>query len=208
MLKYLPNLITLVRLVAAPPLLIAAMLAGSRPWFLGVYIAALLTDSLDGILARRLHAESDIGRRLDSWADYLLILLLLAGLGTLWRDVMAREWIWFVFGIAACFAIVIYGLIRWRKVPGYHTWVSKVLSVALPVSLIPLLAGWTALPFHLVIIAQIAGAIEELAIALILPGYSGEIRSFRHALAARQGQARAPETAASALDRNKANVAS
>ncbi len=44
--------------------------------FLTVYCVAFATDVLDGYLARRLHLESYLGMRLDSFADYFLIALL------------------------------------------------------------------------------------------------------------------------------------
>jgi CDP-diacylglycerol--glycerol-3-phosphate 3-phosphatidyltransferase len=38
--------------------------------FLALFAIALLSDVLDGVLARRLKQESDFGARLDQWADF------------------------------------------------------------------------------------------------------------------------------------------
>ncbi len=181
MIKHLPNCLSLVRLVVTPPLLIVAIAAGSRAWFFGLLCVAWLTDALDGFLARRLHAESDRGRMLDSWADYVTTALCLAGLCWLWPEVVRREWRWFTAGAAGFFAIVIYGLVRYGRPVGYHTWFAKALAVALPLALAALLSGWSALPFHGVMALQVLNAVEELAISLLLPGYSGEMPSAWHA---------------------------
>jgi phosphatidylglycerophosphate synthase len=186
MLKYLPNALSLLRLALAPVLVVVAWAAGSRPWFLGLFLASLLTDALDGFLARRLKAESDLGRRLDSWGDYVLTGTAVAGICHLWPAVVAAEWPWFVVTLVGCFSIVAYGLVRWRRVLGYHTWLAKGMAVVLPTSVLVLLAGWSAVPFHAAVILQVLCGIEEMAIAFLLPGYSGHIPSGWHAYRRRQ----------------------
>ncbi len=185
----LPNLLSLVRLVVTPPLLITAMVANARAWFFGILCVAWLTDGLDGYLARRLHAETDLGRRLDSWGDYVTAALCVAGLIWLWPELMRREWPWLAAGVTGFFAIVIYGLARFGRIPGYHTVLAKAIAVALPFALAALLTGWSARPFHVVMVFQILGAAEELAISLLLPGFSGEMSSAWHAWRRRKVQA-------------------
>jgi CDP-diacylglycerol--glycerol-3-phosphate 3-phosphatidyltransferase len=178
---HLPNLLSLTRIVGTAPLLVAAIVAGSRPWFFGLLCTAWLTDALDGFLARRLHTESDQGRMLDSWGDYVTTALCVAGLCWLWPEVVAAEWRWFAVGVTAFFAVVVYGLVRRGRPPGYHTWLAKALAVALPFALGALLTRWSARPFHWLIVWQVVGAVEELAISLLLPGFSGEMPSAWHA---------------------------
>lgn len=72
MLRYLPNSLTVLRLLLALPLGIF-ILREDYPMALGVGLAAGLSDSLDGFFARRLHALSRIGAALDPIADKLLI---------------------------------------------------------------------------------------------------------------------------------------
>ena len=181
MYQHLPNLLSLSRLVATAPLLVGAMLAGSRSWFFGLLCVAWLTDALDGFVARRLHAETDLGRMLDSWGDYVTTALCVVGLCRLWPEVVAGEWRWFAVGVTAFFSVVVYGLVRHGCPPGYHTWLAKALAVALPFALAALLTGWSPRPFHWIIVLQVLGAAEELAISVLLPGYSGAVPSAWHA---------------------------
>jgi hypothetical protein len=83
--------------------------------------------------------------------------------------------------LAAFFAVVVYGLIRLGRAPCYHTWLAKLGAVTCVLSLIPLLSGGSALPFHLVVGLQILAGLDEMAIALLLPGYNGEMPSAWHA---------------------------
>jgi phosphatidylglycerophosphate synthase len=194
--KSLPNILSASRLVFAPVMVLVAATTHSQPWFLGLFGAALLTDALDGFLARRLRSESDLGRRLDSWGDYAIITAVVAGLALLWPDDLQREWRWIATGIAAFFVSAFYGLVRWGRLPGYHTWLAKGLAVAFPLSLLCLVEGWSAVPFRTVVGLQVVGAVEEVAIALLLPGYTGEMASVFHALRRRR-ESRATTTAGS-----------
>ncbi|OHE85014.1 MAG: hypothetical protein A3G75_14290 [Verrucomicrobia bacterium RIFCSPLOWO2_12_FULL_64_8] len=51
----------------------------------------------------------------------------------------------------------------------------------LPLAVVTMLAGWSAVPFRAVVALQVAGALEELAIALLLPDFVGEMKSVVHA---------------------------
>jgi phosphatidylglycerophosphate synthase len=186
MFKNLPNLLSLLRLALAPVMVAVAWATGSRSWFLSLFGVALVTDALDGFLARRLGAESDLGRRLDSWGDYVLTATAVAGIWRLWPEVLRAEWPWFVTTLVGCFAIVAYGLIRWRRVLGYHTWLAKAMAVVLPVGVVVLLAGWSAVPFHAAVVLQVLCGLEEWVIAFLLPGFSGPMPSCWHALRRRR----------------------
>ncbi len=177
----IPNMLSLLRLGLAPVLVAIAWLAGSRVAFLIVLGVMLLTDALDGFLARRWGVESDLGRRLDSWGDYVATSAAVVGIWLLWPAVIREEWPWFLTTLAGCFAIVAYGLIRWQRVLGYHTWLAKGMAVILPITVLVLLAGWSSAPFHVVVGVQVLCGIEELAIAVLLPGYSGHMPSLWHA---------------------------
>jgi phosphatidylglycerophosphate synthase len=178
--KLWPNVLSGARIALMPAVLTAA-LAESRRWFLVLLIIALLTDAVDGFLARRLNAYSDFGRKLDSAADYLTMIVGLAGIALLWPDTMHRELPWVASGLAAFFAVVVYGFVRLGRAPCYHTWAAKVGAVACALSLIPLLAGGSALPFHVAIVVQILAGVEEMIIVLLVPSHQGEVATVWHA---------------------------
>lgn len=175
-----PNALSLLRIGLAAGLLPAALL-DRRDAFWACLVAALLTDALDGFLARRLHASSDLGRRLDSLGDYVLLLALVPALVLLWPALMRREAAWFAVGVAAYFAPTAWSLLRWRRMPGLHTWASKALAVLMAMALPWMLLGGPALPVRLCCALQVAAAVEEFAILHLLPGYSGGMPSLVHA---------------------------
>lgn len=183
--KRWPNLISGTR-VALMPAVLTTAIAGLRSWFVLLLTAALLTDAIDGFLARRLNAHTELGRKLDSVADYLTLITGIAGIALLWPEIMRRELPWVGAGLASFFAVVVYGFVRLGRAPFYHTWASKVAAVGTALSLIPLLAGWSATPFHVLIAVQVLVGLEELAIAFLVPEHAGEMASVWHALRLRQ----------------------
>ena len=89
----IPNLLTYARILAVPLIVVCFFIEGrlessdfARWTGLGLFIAASITDYLDGYLARIWNQTSNIGRMLDPIADKLLVasvLLLMAADGTI-----------------------------------------------------------------------------------------------------------------------------
>ena len=75
----LPNLLTIARIVAIPVIcwLLVAGTAELRWIAFALYVAAAVTDWLDGYLARTMNLGSPLGRMLDPIADKLLVGILL-----------------------------------------------------------------------------------------------------------------------------------
>jgi cardiolipin synthase len=71
-LRSAPNLLTLMRICLAP-FLVAAILEGHFLLSFILFVAAGLTDALDGLLARLLKQRSMLGQYLDPVADKLLL---------------------------------------------------------------------------------------------------------------------------------------
>ncbi len=67
-----PNQITLLRLIFVP-FVITNVMDGHWRWALGLFVAAGLSDALDGLLARALHQKTTVGQYLDPIADKLLL---------------------------------------------------------------------------------------------------------------------------------------
>ena len=80
-LRHLPNLLTAARIPAVALIAYWTHLAG--PWAsaaLALFIAAAVTDLLDGWVARKVGAVSDFGRLMDALVDKIFILGLLIAL--------------------------------------------------------------------------------------------------------------------------------
>src|SRR5579859_598112 len=142
MLKSLPNLLTLSRIVAIPVIVATFYVAGGTARWMAciLFIAAAITDFFDGYLARRQNMVSSLGRFLDPIADKLLVAAVLLMLTAFHR----------LTQISVLPALVI--LLREILVSGLREYLAE-LRVGMPVSA---LAKWktgvqmTALPLLLV----------------------------------------------------------
>ena len=148
----LPNYLTLARIIIVPLLVVVLLTPVAENWFgvssyalaIGIFLAASLTDILDGHLARRRNQVSNLGKFLDPIADKLLvsaalIVLVEKHLAPAWAVVIiiAREFI--ITGlrsIAATEGIVISA----QSIGKIKMWAQCVAIVAL------LVAGATGNP--------------------------------------------------------------
>lgn len=71
-LRSAPNLLTLLRLIFIPFVVIAVQ-QHLYLWALGIFLAAGVTDGLDGLLARVFNQKTVLGQYLDPIADKLLL---------------------------------------------------------------------------------------------------------------------------------------
>lgn len=69
----IPNILTLLRIIMVPVIVIL-LIQGSFLKALLVFVAAGLTDILDGFLARVLHQQTELGAYLDPIADKALLI--------------------------------------------------------------------------------------------------------------------------------------
>ena len=178
--RSIPTALTVFRLLSAPVLMVFAYMGRER-YFLWLAIAALLSDVLDGALARRLGASSETGRLLDSWADLLIALVSFAGATLLWPDTMREEAGYFALVLAALVIPNAWGLLRFRRLLGYHTLSAKASGVFLAVSAVLLFTGLTPVPFRVAAFVELAVAAEYIAISYIAPEWTGEMKSVLHA---------------------------
>lgn len=178
--RSIPTALTVFRLLSAPVLMVLAYMGRER-FFLWLAIAALLSDVLDGALARRLGASSETGRLLDSWADLLIALVSFAGATLLWPDTMREEAGYFALVLAALVIPNAWGLLRFRRLLGYHTISAKASGVFLAVGAVLLFIGLTPILFRVAAFVELAVAAEYLAISLILPQWNTEMKSAWHA---------------------------
>jgi phosphatidylglycerophosphate synthase len=73
LIAWLPNLITLARILAVP-VIVYVMLFGHYTAALWIFVAAAVTDALDGAIAKQFSVESEVGAFLDPLADKALLL--------------------------------------------------------------------------------------------------------------------------------------
>jgi CDP-diacylglycerol--glycerol-3-phosphate 3-phosphatidyltransferase len=177
----LPNLISLLRIVAAPLLVVGAVLE-TPSVFLGVFAFSLMSDFCDGFLARRMHQESQIGSQLDTVGDVLTGVCVIGGGLLLWPERMLQEAYPFLVLVLMLTCSGIVTLVKYRHLPAYHTWSAKLSTGLTGVGAWLLFADVTPWVFRAGVGVLTLSAIEEIVITLILPKWRPNVPTFLHAV--------------------------
>ena len=163
----IPNLLSLLRLALVPVLALTAA-QGQANWFLVLLAVSLLSDMLDGYFARKLQQTSELGARLDSWADMLTYAAMILGIYLLWPIIFEQQKIFLLAATLSYILPVMLALSRFGSFPSYHTWGAKLAAVLLAPAFYLLILADNQLFFRAVIVFHAVVAIEEIAITFIL----------------------------------------
>jgi CDP-diacylglycerol--glycerol-3-phosphate 3-phosphatidyltransferase len=177
----IPNLLSIFRIIAAPFLLLAARLGSEQLFFL-LFILMLLSDALDGIVARMLHQTSELGARLDSYGDILTYLSTPLAIWWLWPQIVTEEKEWIIAAILLYIAPAIVSLIKFKKLASYHTYITKISAVLMSTGVLVLLIWREPLLFHAAVCFLVLEAVENIAVTLILPQQKSDIHTLWQAL--------------------------
>jgi len=187
MVATVPNLLSAFRIACVPVLLVLAW-HGAGDMFLLLFGLGLLSDVLDGALARHLDQASAFGARLDQWGDFSLWLALPFGAWWLWREVVLRESAYIVVAVAAMVLPTVIAYAKYRAVPGYHTWSVKLGAGAMGVAVPLLLIFGVAWPFRIAALFQLVCAVDELGITWLLEDCGHDVPSVFHAARLRRAR--------------------
>ncbi len=114
-----PNLISLYRLLVFPVILFMA-LTGRENGFVVLLCISLVSDVLDGNIARLFKLQTNFGAALDNLADIFTYAMALLGLFVFkWTDIEPHAWILYLF-LGVFILSYIIAFYRFGKIPGLH----------------------------------------------------------------------------------------
>jgi CDP-diacylglycerol--glycerol-3-phosphate 3-phosphatidyltransferase len=180
-----PNLLSLFRIAAAPFLLLAAWFE-MAPLFFLLFGLMLLSDGLDGYIARKWHLTSKLGAKLDSIGDIVTYLSTPLAIWWLWPGIIKEEAIYIAAVIALYISPAFFSLAKFGELASYHTWIAKASAVLMSAGVVLLVGFKDPTLFHIAVAFLVVEAAENIAITLLLPEPGYNIRSFWHALKSRR----------------------
>lgn len=143
----LPNLITILRLVLVP-CVVLAMLQSHWNWAFAGFVVAGVSDGVDGFIARHFNQRSRLGAYLDPMADKLLLVSVFVVLG-----VTGQLPLWLVLVVVSRDVLIVFAVL-----------LSSVMSQ--PVEMKPLFVSKANTAVQLVLAAFVLG---ELAFGIEIP---------------------------------------
>jgi len=131
MLKHVPNILSICRLLLIPVIVISVV---TNNYLLAIIVFTIssLTDIIDGYIARNFDAVTNVGKLLDPLADKLTQLSMIASL--VWADVISG-WILAVLLTKEFIMIAGASFLYGKSVVVYSKWYGKLATVLLYLSI-------------------------------------------------------------------------
>ena len=171
-----PNALSVYR-IAAAPLILYGIFSGHRMLFAWLVIINLVTDALDGFIARHWKMETSIGVKFDSIGDLTTDVLTLLGLVVL-EQPFVRSYI-LPIGLLIGFYLAsqVLSLLRFHRLVSLHLYSSKLTNILLAVFFTAyFLVAYVPVLFYTMIVVGILGAIEEIAVLCFLKEHQENMR--------------------------------
>ena len=179
----IPNFLSAYRICAAPVAVVVAV-AGLRELFAVLIVVSLLSDWIDGVIARNFGQRTDIGARLDTLGDNLTLLAGAIGLFILEWEGISPELPLFATYVAIHGIGVGLSLAKFGSMPAYHLYLSKAAAVLAALFFIStMLFGFSPWFFRLTVVVGIIAKVECVLVTLALQRDATDLRSIFWVLA-------------------------
>jgi CDP-diacylglycerol--glycerol-3-phosphate 3-phosphatidyltransferase len=151
------------------PFILYLILSGEDRLFALFITISLLTDVADGYIARRFNLQTEIGAKLDSWADLGTYILAFTAIYVFkWDSMEEHTTILLVFaGVMALSYIAVF--VKFGSLIGLHTYLFKIAGY-LQGAFIIVLFVWGFIPwqYYISLGVGIVACIEEILIIMVL----------------------------------------
>lgn len=183
-----PNILTFYRL-AAFPVILGFIVYGKENLFVIFVIVNFLTDIADGYIARKFKLETEFGARLDSIADNLTYALAIVGIYVFKREEFLPYLVSFSVFVGFLLLTIVVSLIKFRRLPSFHLYLTKAGGYIQGAFFICLFTiGFIPLFYYIMICWGILGALEHIAIQLVIPEMRSNVKGIYWVLKDRKEQ--------------------
>ena len=164
----IPNLLSLYRILVFP-LVLWFILSGKEGLFSIFITISLFTDILHGYIARRFSLQTQIGAKLDSWADMgTYILAFIAIYVFKWQEIRPYSFMLVIFALAMALSYFVVFL-KFKGLIGMHTYLFKITGYLQGAFIISLFVfGFYLLPYYICLTWGTVACMEEIIIILLL----------------------------------------
>ena len=183
--RHVPNAISIGRLCATVVLLGAVARHNVR-LFQWLLLACLLSDILDGLIARAFHLTSKLGASLDSTADVLTMAMGATGLVVFQRPFVSAHIRELLLVGVFYGAEVLASLWRYGKVSSFHTLLGRIAAYMAGVFVITLFFwGYRGWLFYGAVVVYLVELSEEMVLIYLLPEWRSDVGGMVRVLAGR-----------------------
>jgi len=172
----IPNALSVYRIVALP-FIIYTIATGNKQLYITLLSINLITDILDGLIARTFKLETELGARLDSFADIGTYIMAFSGMIVLEKEFVGEHSIAFILVIGLYALPQLVSLIRFRRPTSLHLYSSKTLGYIQGIFIFTyFISGYTPWYFYFMIVVSCVAYLEALIIVSTIPVLRSNVR--------------------------------
>ncbi|MTI71378.1 MAG: CDP-alcohol phosphatidyltransferase family protein [Firmicutes bacterium] len=162
--KYIPNILSVLRIICSALLI---LFINNRIGFVFLYLVIGLTDVLDGLIARKFKLESDLGARLDSFADFIFYVILVFIFIKLYFSIITMNFIMVILGIIFIRLLnLVITKFKYNKFVFVHTIANKISGALLYFLPVIILFKQSNIIILIPMVIAFIAAMEELLITV------------------------------------------
>ena len=164
----IPNIISLYRIIIFP-FILWLIIDGNEKLFSIFITISLVSDILDGMIARIFRMQTKMGAKLDSWADMGTYILAFTAIYLFkWEEVRPHALMIIVFAVVTVLSYLVV-FIKFKGLIGMHTYMFKLTGYFQGAFIVSLfLWGFYVFPYYFCLIWGTIACIEEIIIMLLL----------------------------------------
>ncbi len=172
-----PNALSVYRMLALP-FLIHSIVIGDKQLFITLLSINLVTDVLDGLIARVFRLQTELGAKLDSLADIGTYSMAFAGMIVLEQEFVQGYRYGFICLIGLWLLPQLVSLLRFGRFPSFHLWSNKATGYVQGIFIFTFfLFGFWKPYFYFLLVFSCLAHLEELALVLLLPKLRSNLKS-------------------------------
>ncbi len=172
----IPNFLSFYRIMVFP-LILWFIFQENESMFATFLIISLVTDVLDGWIARSFNLQSEFGARIDSVGDQGTYFLAFLGIYVFKWDVIAPHMEPFLLFVVLCVVLILLALLKFGKLPSFHLYSWKIGGYIQGFFFFTLFAfEFYPFFFYFMIIWANLAALEHIVIQLIIPRMRSNVK--------------------------------
>lgn len=163
-----PNVLSAYRLLTFP-VMIYLVFAQHEKLFVVFFIVNLVTDILDGFIARRFNLTTEFGAKLDSYADISMYISALIGVIVFKSSYFAPHIVSLSVFIFMFFVTLIFSYVKFGKIASLHLYSSKLSTLLLGLFFLYLFTfGFDTVFYYIVLSWGMISYIEQLIVLILV----------------------------------------
>jgi len=177
-----PNCLSAYRILALPAL-VYAIVQENNQLFIILLSINLITDILDGLIARTFKLETEFGAKLDSIADIGTYIMAFSGMIVLHNKFVSDHSLSFLLILILYVIPQLISLIKFRRMPSLHLYSNKITGYIQGIFIFTFFNfGYSAPYFYFMIAASCIAYLEELVCVLYLRELKSNVKTVVHVL--------------------------